>query len=68
MALSDVLADVTSEKKEKKSADKKYVTFTKEEWGGMETKQGKQIDPADVKKLILGVFEGRYSVSVIKKA
>ena len=64
MALTDVLGEITADKKEKKAADKKYVSFSAEEWKGMETKQGKKIDPQDVKKLILGVFEGRYSVSV----
>jgi hypothetical protein len=67
MALIDVLSDVTADKKEKKAADKKYVTFTSEEWKGMEAKQGKEINPTDVKKIVLGIFEGRYSVSVAKK-
>lgn len=67
MALLDVMSDVTADKKEKKAADKKYVSFSKEEWSGMEAKQGKEINPVDVKKIILGIFEGRYSISVAKK-
>lgn len=67
MALLDVLADVSADKKEKKTAEKKYVQFSIEEWKGMESKQGKSIEPAEVKKLILGIFEGRYNVSVAKK-
>lgn len=67
MALIDVLSEVTAEKKEKKQADKKYVTFTIEEWKALEAKQGKGINPLDVKKIIIGIFEGRFSVSVVKK-
>lgn len=67
MALTDVLADVSADKKDKKAAEKKYVQFSIEEWRAMETKQGKSLEPAEVKKLILGIFEGRYNVSVIKK-
>lgn len=67
MALIDVLSEVTAEKKEKKQADKKYVTFTIEEWKALEAKQGKEINPLDVKKIIIGIFEGRFSVSVVKK-
>lgn len=68
MALIDVLSEVTAEKKEKKQADKKYVTFTIEEWKALEAKQGKEINPLDVKKIIIGIFEGRFSVSVVKKS
>jgi hypothetical protein len=67
MPLQDVMADVVSEKKEKKSAEKRYVAFSSTEWAGMETKQGRKIDPVDVKKLILGIFEGRYQVAVKNK-
>lgn len=66
MGLMDVMADITADKPEKKKAEKKYVSFSAEEWASLETKQGKKIDPADVKKLILGVFEGRYSLNVAK--
>ncbi len=66
MALADVLGEVSAEKKEKKAADKKYVTFTIEEWRALEAKQGKEINPMDVKKIIIGIFEGRFNVSVVK--
>ena len=36
MALFDVLADVRADEKPKKGADKKYVTFSMEEWKAME--------------------------------
>ena len=36
MALNDVLSDLQADKKEKKTADKKYVSFLKEEWAEME--------------------------------
>jgi hypothetical protein len=66
MALFDVLNEVSAEKKAKKPADKKYVTFTLEEWKNLEAKQGKEINPMDVKQIIIGIFEGRFNVSVVK--
>ena len=51
MALNDVLSDLQADKKEKKTADKKYVSFLKEEWAEMEKTYGKSIEPNDVKKL-----------------
>jgi hypothetical protein len=63
MALGDVLAGLQADKKEKKSAEKRYVAFTGVEWGEMEATYGKKIDPADVKKLVQGIFKGAFTVS-----
>ena len=35
MGLTDVLGAITADKKEKKTADKKYVSFTGDEWKAM---------------------------------
>lgn len=67
MALLDVLAEVSADKKVRGKAEKRYVAFNTAEWEGMEAKYGKKIDPVDVKKLILGIFEGRFSVTAPKK-
>ena len=66
MALLDVMNEVTATKKEKKAADKKYVTFTLEEWAKMEAAHGKAIQPNDIKSIVVGVFEGRFNISVPK--
>jgi hypothetical protein len=63
MALTDVLASLQADKKEKKAAEKRYVSFSAAEWGEMESAYGKKIDPADVKKLIQGIFKGAFSVT-----
>jgi hypothetical protein len=63
MALGDVLATLQADKKEKKTAEKRYVSFTAAEWGEMEAAYGKKIDPADVKKLVQGIFKGVFSVN-----
>jgi len=67
MAIGDVFADLSVEKKEKKAADKKYVSFSLEEWRKLEAKQGAEINPVDIKKMVIGIFEGKYSISVVKK-
>lgn len=66
MALLDVLADARADEKPKKGADKKYVTFSIDEWKTMEATHGKEINPADVKKIVMGIFGGKYTVSVAK--
>lgn len=66
MALNDVLSDLQADKKEKKSADKKYVSFLKAEWEEMEKAYGKTIEPNDVKKLIQGIFSKTIAVSKVK--
>ncbi len=66
MALNDVLSDLQADKKEKKTADKKYVSFLKEEWAEMEKTYGKSIEPNDVKKLIQGIFSKQIAVSKVK--
>ena len=68
MAIGDVLAVVRADKPEKKAADKKYVTFTGEEWREMEKVYGKTIEPADVKAIITGIFTNVFNVSVAKKS
>lgn len=67
MALGDVLSALQADKKEKKSAEKRYVAFNAAEWTEMEAAYGKKIDPADVKKLVQGIFKGAFSVSKSSK-
>lgn len=67
MAINDVLGLLQAEKKEKKSAEKRYVAFNSAEWTEMETAYGKKIDPADVKKLVQGIFKGAFSVNAAAK-
>ena len=66
MALFDVLSEVRADEKPKKGADKKYVTFSMDEWKVMEAAHGKEINPTDVKKIITGIFGGKFNVSVVK--
>lgn len=68
MALGDVFADLSVDKPAKKGADKKYVSFSLEEWKALEAKQGAEINPVDIKKMVIGIFSGKYSISVVKKA
>lgn len=68
MGLVDVLAEVSAERKEKGKAEIKYVSFKTAEWTDMEAKYGKTINPVDVKKLVIGIFSGRFNVVAAKKA
>jgi hypothetical protein len=68
MGLTDVLAELTSEKKAKGKSEVRYVSFKIAEWDEMEGKYGKKIDPVDVKKLVQGIFSGRFQVVAAKKA
>ena len=61
--LGDVLSALQADKKEKKAAEKRYVAFSASEWAEMEAAYGKKIDPADVKKLVQGIFKGTFTVS-----
>jgi hypothetical protein len=68
MAITDVLAELTSEKKAKGKSEVRYVSFKTAEWDEMESKYGKKLDPVDVKKLVQGIFLGRFNVVSAKKA
>jgi hypothetical protein len=62
MGLMDVLAEVSADKKAKGKSDVRYVSFKITEWDEMESKFGKKLDPVDVKKLVQGIFLGRFNV------
>ena len=66
MGLLEALTEVAGEKKAKGKASVKYVSFTIAEWESMEAKHGKKIDPVDVKKLVLAIFEGKYTINAAK--
>lgn len=66
MALLDVLQDANADAKEKKKGDKKYVTFSLKEWGEMEAMYKGPINPLEAKKVLYGIFTGKYNVSVNK--
>lgn len=68
MGLADVLAEVVADKKAKGKSENRNVTFKTVEWTEMESKYGKTIDPVDVKKLVQGIFSGRFQVVAAKKA
>ena len=68
MGLADVLAEVNADKKEKGKSTVRYVSFQIKEWDEMEAKYGKKLDPVDVKKLVQGIFLGRFNVVSAKKA
>jgi hypothetical protein len=68
MGLADVLAEVSADKKAKGKSEVRYVSFKTAEWSEMESKYGKTIDPVDVKKLVQGIFSGRFQVVAAKKA
>lgn len=67
MGLYEALTEVSAEKKARGKATIKYVSFTIAEWDALEAKHGKKIDPVDVKKLVLAIFEGKYALSSAKK-
>ena len=68
MALADVLAEVGADKKAKGKSETRNVSFKNTEWAEMESKYGKTIDPVDVRKLVQGIFSGRFQVVAVKKA
>ena len=67
MGLADVLAEVSADKRAKGKAETRSVAFKIAEWDEMEAKYGKKIDPVDVKKLVMGIFNGRFQVVAAKK-
>ena len=60
--VNDILSSLQAEKPEKKAAGKRYVSFSAEEWDGMEKTYGKKIDPADVKRIVEGIFKGVFLI------
>lgn len=67
MGLGDVFAAISAEKKESAEPKKKNVSFDIEEWNAMEAKHGKRIEPAQIKALVLGVFDGRFTITANNK-
>lgn len=66
MAISDVMATITAEGKEKKEPTRKTVAFELDEWKAMEAKHGKAIEPIHIKTLVLKIFAGELTVSKTK--
>ena len=66
--VNDVMDGIMGEVKAKGKGDKRYVAFSLKEWQDMEAAYGKTIQPTNVKKLVQGIFTGRYNVGPVKKA
>lgn len=64
MGLAEAFNVIDQEKPEKKTAEKRYVTFSIDEWRDMEKAYGSGIEPGDVKALIQGIFQGTFDINV----